>query len=340
MPSESLIALFTPPCPGRSRPWASSCCWSMSCIWRGSTGSAPERTYRGRSDRLRLVWVEVVRADRDALLAIQTLRNWMTGATLFASTAIPMVRAPWAWPWTARARSGHVPGYASCADPAELFRSVAAGVGLLLHRIPGLRAVAAVRQPCCVPDPAAAERLGTQGGQGAAEGIADTLNRAGGHYNRGTRVFLLVLPFLLWLIGPDWFLGGVLVTLSAALSLRLPHSRVWPGSRRPRPQAATSRWATPTPFLAEDVLICPGQPSRGPDRRRGRPAPGRGRSQPSPRSAQGRAPEALLQALPRCPHLCPPGCRGGDRGHGLLGGHLGHPRGGSDQRHHRLPPGG
>ena len=43
--------------------------------------------------------------------------------------------------------------------------------------------------------------------------VADTLNRAGGHYNRGTRVFLLVLPFLLWPIGPDWFLGGVLVTL-------------------------------------------------------------------------------------------------------------------------------
>jgi hypothetical protein len=49
---------------------------------------APERTYRGCSDRLRLVWVEVVRADGEGLLAIHTMRNWMTGATLFASTAI------------------------------------------------------------------------------------------------------------------------------------------------------------------------------------------------------------------------------------------------------------
>jgi uncharacterized membrane protein len=50
----------------------------------------PELTYRGCSNRLRQVWVEVVRAKEDVLLAIHTLRNWMTAATLFASTAILM----------------------------------------------------------------------------------------------------------------------------------------------------------------------------------------------------------------------------------------------------------
>jgi uncharacterized membrane protein len=47
----------------------------------------------------------------------------------------------------------------------------------------------------------------------AVQTLRETLNRAGGHYNRGTRVFLLAFPFVLWLIGSDWFLGGVLVSL-------------------------------------------------------------------------------------------------------------------------------
>ena len=45
------------------------------------------------------------------------------------------------------------------------------------------------------------------------ETVARTLNRAGGHYNRGTRIFLLAMPFSLWLIGPLWFLGGVAIIL-------------------------------------------------------------------------------------------------------------------------------
>ena len=101
------------------------------------------------------------------------------------------------------------------------------------------------------------ERLGTQGGQGAAqgaaEGIADTLNRAGGHYNRGTRVFLLVLPFLLWLIGPDWFLGGVLVTLS--LLYRFDYRTEGLARIAPTQAAGDFEVGDPHALFGDDVLV-------------------------------------------------------------------------------------
>ncbi len=48
----------------------------------------PERTHRGRSNRLRRAWIETVRAGGMDILAIQTLRNWVRSATLVASTCI------------------------------------------------------------------------------------------------------------------------------------------------------------------------------------------------------------------------------------------------------------
>ena len=48
----------------------------------------PERTTRGRADRLRRAWIEAVRARNGDILAIQTLRNWVMTASVFASTTI------------------------------------------------------------------------------------------------------------------------------------------------------------------------------------------------------------------------------------------------------------
>ena len=219
---------------------------------------APELTYRGRSDRLRLVWVEVVRADRDALLAIHTMRNWMTGATLFASTAILIGMGALGLALDGTDLTGLSQGLSlSPTDPylARVKLLFVAGFffAAFLHFVLSLRyynhAAYLIRLPT--------ERLGTQGGQGAAqgaaEGIADTLNRAGGHYNRGTRVFLLVLPFLLWLIGPDWFLGGVLVTLS--LLYRFDYRTEGLARIAPTQAAGDFEVGDPHALFGDDVLV-------------------------------------------------------------------------------------
>lgn len=170
----------------------------------------PERTYRGRSDRLRLVWVETVRGAGNDILAIQTLRNWVMSATLFASTAIliglGIVNVALAGV-DLSALSNALSAAPTSAPVVRFKLLLIAGVFFVafLHFALALRYYNHTGFLINLPDAAFA------GPSSAA--IADTLNRAGGHYNRGTRDFLLATPLVLWLIGPDWFLAGALGTL-------------------------------------------------------------------------------------------------------------------------------
>lgn len=171
----------------------------------------PERTHRGRSNRLRHAWVAMVRARKADLLAVQTLRNWVMSATLLASTSILIGLGV-----------GHV-AFAG-TDLAELARALSPlplpgestmRLKLLVlaalffvafyHFVLSLRYYNHSGFMINLPD---GDFIGDPVGT-----VAETLNRAGGHYNKGTRVFLLALPFVLWLIGPLWLLGGVALIL-------------------------------------------------------------------------------------------------------------------------------
>lgn len=171
-------------------------------------GHCPERTYRGRSNRLRRSWVDAVRARGSDILAVQTIRNWVMSATLLASTSIVIAL-------------GIINAILQGLDPAHLSRALSlspagntlAQVKLLvlaaiflsafLHFALSLRSYNHTSFLINLP----AESLD------GPDVVADELNRAAGHYNLGTRTFLLSMPIVLWLIGPDWFLVGVLISL-------------------------------------------------------------------------------------------------------------------------------
>jgi uncharacterized membrane protein len=171
---------------------------------------APERTYRGRSDRLRLAWVETVRAAKNDILAVQTLRNWVMSATLFASTSIliglGVINV--ALEGIDLSALSNALSIAPTTGPVVRFKLLLlAGLFFVafLHFALSLRYYNHTGFLINLPDrhfPGASVAL-----------VADTLNRAGGHYNRGNRSFLLATPFVLWLIGPDWFLAGALGTV-------------------------------------------------------------------------------------------------------------------------------
>lgn len=169
-----------------------------------------ERTYRGRSNRLRRAWVETVRASGNDILAVQTLRNWVMSATLFASTAIliglGIVRLALEGPdLTGLSQSLSLAPTGAPLVRVKLLLLAAFFFSAFLHFALALRYYNHTGFLINLP----AEHFGGL----PLDPIADTLNRAGGHYNQGTRIFLLAAPFVLWLIGPDWFLGGVLVSL-------------------------------------------------------------------------------------------------------------------------------
>ncbi len=171
----------------------------------------PDRTYRGLSNRLRRAWVATMRERGTDILAVQTMRNWVMSATLFASTSIliglgvghmafsgtdlnDLARVLSLFPapgeQVMRVKLLVLAGifFAAFHDFAlslRYYNHVGFMINLPDQQIPGL----------------------------PVESVAGTLNRAGGHYNRGTRKFLLAAPFSLWLIGPLWFLTGSALSL-------------------------------------------------------------------------------------------------------------------------------
>jgi uncharacterized membrane protein len=171
---------------------------------------APQRTYRGHSNRLRTAWVETVRAGGKDILAVQTLRNWVMSATLFASTAIVIGLGS-----VSIAMEG--PDLSGLSQALSLWPTGHAMVRVKLLLLAVIFFLSFLQFTLAL-------RYYNQAGflinlpqpyldEPGAEPVADTLNHAAGHYNRGIRGFLLSTPFVLWLIGPDWFLAGVLATL-------------------------------------------------------------------------------------------------------------------------------
>ena len=170
----------------------------------------PERTYRGRSNRLRRAWVETMRASGNGILAIQTLRNWVMSATLFASTAMLIGLGVIGKAFDGVDLAGLSQALSLVPSGAALVRIkllllAAIFFGAFLHFARALRYYNHTGFLINLP-------AGHFDGLEVAS-IADTLNHAGGHYHHGTRLFLLAVPGVLWLIGPDWFLGGVFVAL-------------------------------------------------------------------------------------------------------------------------------
>jgi uncharacterized membrane protein len=171
----------------------------------------PDRTYRGRSNRLRRAWVATVRARGEGILAVQTTRNWVMSATLFASTSILIGLAVGNVAFAGSHLADLAGSLGLFPPPGEQWMQVkllilAAIFFTAFHQFAlALRYYNHTGFMVNLPD----EHFGTD----PVQTVAATLNRAAGHYNRGTRTFLLAMPFALWLIGPPWFLGGVLVIL-------------------------------------------------------------------------------------------------------------------------------
>ena len=170
----------------------------------------PEHTHQGRSNRLRRAWIETVRAGGKENLALQTLRNWVMSAALFASTCMLI----------SLGIMGVTFGGIDLADLSQALSAAPSGpdvVRLALLLLAALFFSGFMHFLLSL-------RYYNQGGLlidlpddffngPAAESIAATLDRAGRHYHQGTRVFLLAVPVVLWLIGPDWLLGGMLVAV-------------------------------------------------------------------------------------------------------------------------------
>jgi uncharacterized membrane protein len=171
----------------------------------------PDRTYRGRSNRLRHAWVAVMRARGVDVISIQTMRNWVMSATLLASTSILIGLGAAHVAFATEHPNALAAALSILPPPGETLTRIKLLVlsGIFFSAFHdfarALRHYNHVGFLINLPD---ADIPGDP-----VKSVAVVLNWAGSYYNFGTRKFLLAAPVAMWLIGPIWFLAGVLVTL-------------------------------------------------------------------------------------------------------------------------------
>ncbi len=176
----------------------------------------PTSSIHGVNELARGLWVKHVMANPGKdVMAVQTLRNFVMGASLMATTAAFLILGTLSLTGQAESigRSWHVSNlYGSSsaelwilkvmcllADFITAFFAFAMAIRLANHVVFMVNVPAPWSHPALSP-----------------EGVAERLNGAGRHFATGMRAFFFAVPLVFWLFGP-LFLVGATVGLVLAL---------------------------------------------------------------------------------------------------------------------------
>ena len=193
----------------------------------------PTYTIHGVNEIARTRWVHAVMADsRKDVMAVQTLRNFIMGASLMASNAAILILGTLTLSGQAESiqRSWHVFN-AMGSSAAEIW--IVKVLCLLVDFIIAFFAFAmAVRLANHVVFMVNVPQNDPHPGFTPAA-VARRLNRAGSHFAIGMRAFFFAVPLVFWLFGPAFL---VLATLGLVLALyRLDRHRPHSGDDRDPP---------------------------------------------------------------------------------------------------------
>jgi uncharacterized membrane protein len=176
----------------------------------------PTSSIHGVNELARSLWVRNVMGNSGKdIMAVQTLRNFIMGATLMATTAAFLILGTLTLTGQAESisRSWHVSsGYGSSSAELWIFKVLcllAVFITAFFAFAMAIRLANHVVFMVNVPGPWSHPAL-------TPEGVADRLNGAGRHFATGMRAFFFAVPLVFWLFGPVF-----LVIASAGLVIAL-----------------------------------------------------------------------------------------------------------------------
>jgi uncharacterized membrane protein len=176
----------------------------------------PTSSIHGVNELARSLWVKHVMTNpAKDVMAVQTMRNFIMGASLMATTAAFLILGTLTLTGQAEniARSWHVAGfYGSSAAELWIFKVVLLLADFIVAFFAFAMAIRLANHVVFmvnVPGPSSHAAL-------TPEGVADRLNRAGRQFSTGMRAFLFAVPLVFWLFGPI-FLVVAAVGLVVAL---------------------------------------------------------------------------------------------------------------------------
>jgi len=180
----------------------------------------PLRTIIGYSAIKRREWVQSVMLERRDILAVQTLRNWMTSASFLATTSILIATGTLHFLTTIPQQPellhelNFLGSTSTTLVTAKLFAIVVALLAAFFNFAVAIRYYNHVSIEINVPQP--------KSGPGDLVVVQRIMDRGGLHYTIGMRFFYLAVPLAFWLFGALWLLlGSVVLCISLYLMDRL-----------------------------------------------------------------------------------------------------------------------
>jgi uncharacterized membrane protein len=176
----------------------------------------PTSSIHGVNEVARTLWVKNVMANQGRdVMAVQTLRNFIMGASLMATTAAFLILGTLSLTGQADgiARSWHVSNfYGSSSAELWIFKVLCLLADFIVAFFAFAMAIRLANHVVFmvnVPGPWSHPAL-------SPEGVADRLNSAGRHFATGMRAFFFAVPLVFWLFGPVFF---VVATAGLVLAL-------------------------------------------------------------------------------------------------------------------------
>lgn len=182
-------------------------------VWlRMRTRRDPDYTIQALLNKGRAAWVERMMKDKEGILAVQTLRNSIMGATFFASTSVALIVGTitlstqgekLSQTWNALSPLGPID------EQLWLLKLLVLLTDMLCAFVffgQAIRLFSHVGMMISVPAPAMHPRQVTR-----------LLQQAGRYHTRGMRCYYIAAPMLFWLFGP------LLLVLSSLVLVALLH---------------------------------------------------------------------------------------------------------------------
>jgi len=173
---------------------------------------APMTTSIGLTNHLRLEWVQSVRRDNKDILAVQTMRNWVMASSFLASTAVLISLAISNAALRPDTSSGIPAALNLVGTTSQAFWQLKLMVLLLDFFFAFFNFALSIRYynhaSFLINTPAEHDQFLT------SDYVTKVLNRGTTHYTLGMRAYYLAVPFVLWLFGPTWMLGGVILIVA------------------------------------------------------------------------------------------------------------------------------
>jgi len=181
----------------------------------------PRNTSIGINNSVRMEWTRNIMQNRRDILAVQTLRNLTMAASFLASTTILVALGLLSYSLTSESLQTftHTLNRLGSSHPELVLFKFLFLICVFLYAFFNYTLAIRYYNHAAFILNIPSEHLDDS----QVQRVGRVVNRGALHYTSGMRASYLVIPFSMWLVGPEWLLAGSLILLAVLYRVDFRH---------------------------------------------------------------------------------------------------------------------